>query len=85
MFEARRPSRHPLRLLVQPHPHADQAVKGGVGVDEGVQRLVAFAVTLGLPGADRAALLKTGDDAFGGQLSEIVRIQAAGEVLQEIA
>jgi hypothetical protein len=36
-------------LLVQPHPHADQAVQGGVGVDEGVQRLVAFAVALGLP------------------------------------
>lgn len=36
------------RLLVQLHPHTDQAVQGGVGVDEGVQRLVAFAVALKL-------------------------------------
>jgi len=68
------------RLLVQPHSHADQAIQGGVGVDEGVQRLVAFAVALGLPGADGAALFKAGDDAFGGQLAEIVGIEAAGEV-----
>jgi len=55
-------------------------VQRGVGVDEGAQRLVSFAVALGLPRADRAALLKTGDDAFGGQLAEIVRVEAAGEV-----
>ncbi|WP_435530936.1 hypothetical protein [Pseudotabrizicola alkalilacus] len=70
----------PFRLLVQPHPHADQAVQGGVGVDESVQRLIAFAVALGLPGADGAALLEAGDDAFGGQLAEIVGVEAAGEV-----
>mgnify|MGYP002378658512 CR=1 FL=1 len=55
-------------------------MQGGVGVDEGVQRLVAFAVALGLPGADGAALLEAGDDAFGGQLAEVVGIEAAGEV-----
>jgi len=51
-----------------------------VGVDEGVQRLVAFAIALGLPGADGAALLEAGDNAFGGQLAEVVGIEAAGEV-----
>ena len=35
------------RLLVQPQPHADQPMQGGVGIDEGVQRFVAFAVALG--------------------------------------
>lgn len=70
----------PFRLLVQPHPHADQPTQGGVGVDDGVQRLVAFAVALGLPEADGAALLEAGDDAFGGQLAEIVGVEAAGEV-----
>lgn len=49
----------------------------GMGVDEGVQRLVAFAVALGLPRADRAALLEAGDDAFGGQLPKIVGVEAA--------
>ena len=51
-----------------------------MGVDEGVQRLVAFAVALGLPGADRAAFFEAGDDPFGGQLAEIVGVKAAGEV-----
>lgn len=55
-------------------------MQGGVGVDEGVQRLVAFAVALGLPGTDGAALLEAGDNAFGGQLAEVVGIEAAGEV-----
>ena len=45
---------HPLHLLVQPEPHADEPVQGGVGVDEGVEGLVALAVALGLPGADGA-------------------------------
>ena len=43
-----------------------------MGVDKGVQRLVAFAVALGSPEADGATLLEAGDDAFGGQLAEIV-------------
>ena len=51
-----------------------------MGVDEGVQRLVAFAVALGLPGADGAAFLEAGDNTFGGQLAEIVGVEAAGEV-----
>ena len=55
-------------------------MQGGVGVDEGVEGLVAFAVALGLPRADGAALLKAGDDAFSGQLAEIVGVEAAGEV-----
>ncbi|MDP3959892.1 MAG: hypothetical protein Q8Q26_07485 [Pseudorhodobacter sp.] len=45
--------RHPLDLLVQPHPHADQPMQGGVGVDEGVEGLVAFAVALGSPSGDK--------------------------------
>ena len=49
-------------------------MQGDMNVDEGVQSLVAFAVPLGLPGADGAALFKAGDDAFGGQLAEIVVI-----------
>ena len=32
-----------------------------MGVDEGVQRLVALAVALGLPGADRSAAFKAGE------------------------
>jgi hypothetical protein len=51
-----------------------------VGVDEGVEGLVAFAVALGLPGADGAAALEAGDDALGGQLAEVVGVEAAGEV-----
>lgn len=72
--------RHPHGLLVQPHPHADQPMQGGVGVDEGVEGLVAFAVAFGLPGADRASALETGDDALGGQLAEVVGVEAAREV-----
>src|SRR5690606_12783366 len=71
---------HPLHLLVQPEPHADEPVQGGVGIDEGVEGLVAFAVALGLPGADGAAPLEAGDDALGGQLAEVVGVEAAGEV-----
>jgi hypothetical protein len=55
-------------------------VQGSVGVDKGVQRLIAFAVALGLPRADGAALFEAGDDAFGGQLAEVVDIKAAREV-----
>jgi hypothetical protein len=66
-------------LLVQPEPHADQPVQGGVGVDEGVEGLVALAVALGLPGADRAAALEAGDDALGGELAEVVGVEAAGK------
>lgn len=51
-----------------------------MGVDEGVQCLVAFAVAPGLPGADRTALLEAGDDAFGCQLAEVVGVEAAGKV-----
>ena len=51
-----------------------------MGVDEGVEGLVAFAVALGLPGADGAASLEAGDDALGGQLSEVVGVETAGEV-----
>ena len=52
----------------------------GVSVDEGVEGLVAFAVALGLPGADGSAALEAGDDALGGQLAEIVGVEAAGKV-----
>lgn len=55
-------------------------MQGGVGVDEGVQRLIAFAVALGLPGTDGAPLFEAGDDAFGGQLAEVIGVEAAGEV-----
>ncbi len=55
-------------------------LQGGVGVDAGVQRLVALAVSFGLLGADEAALLEAGDDAFGGQLAETVGLEAAGEM-----
>jgi len=49
-----------------------------VGVDEGVERLVAFAVALGLPGADHwASALEAGDDALGGQLAKIVNHERA--------
>src|SRR5690606_28575574 len=41
---------------------------------------VAFAVALWLPGTDWAAAFEAGDDAFGGQLAEVVGIEAAGEV-----
>ena len=51
-----------------------------MGVDEGVEGLVAFAVALGLPGADGASALEAGDDALGGQLAEVVGIESAGEV-----
>ena len=51
-----------------------------MGIDKGVQRLVAFAVALGLPGVDGPALLKTGDVAFGGQLTEVVYVEARREV-----
>ncbi len=51
-----------------------------MGVDEGVEGLVALAVALGLPGADGTAPLEAGDDALGGQLAEVVGIEAAGEV-----
>lgn len=74
------PPCHPLHLLVQPEPYADEPVQGGVGVDEGVEGLVAFTVALGLPGADRASALEAGDDALGGQLAEIVGVEALGEV-----
>ena len=77
---ARRHRRNPLHLLVQPEAHADQPVQGGVGVDEGVECLVALAVALGLPGADGASALEAGDDALGSQLAEIVGVEAAGEV-----
>jgi len=48
-----------------------------VGVHEGVQRLAAFAVALRLPGADGTAPFEAGNDAFGGQLAEVVGIRAA--------
>ena len=35
----------------------------GLGVDKGIERLVAFAVAFGLPGADRTAAIKAGDNA----------------------
>lgn len=37
----------PLHLLVQPEPHADEPVMGGMGIDKVVEGLVAFAVALG--------------------------------------
>lgn len=67
---ARWQGRHPLHLLVQPEPHADQAVQCSIGVDEGVECLVASAIALGLAGTDGAAPLKAGDDALTGQLAE---------------
>lgn len=45
-------------FLVQPHHHVDQAVQGGMDVDEGVQRHVAVAVSFELRGKDGAALLE---------------------------
>lgn len=51
-----------------------------MGIDEGVEGLVAFAVALWLPGADRTPVFEAGDDALGGQLAEIVGVEAAGEV-----
>ena len=51
-----------------------------MGVDEGVEGLVALAVALGLPGADGTAPLEAGDDALGGQLAEVVGVQTAREV-----
>lgn len=55
---------HPLHLLVQSESHADKAMQGGVGVDEGVEGLVAFAVALGLPGADGSVALEASDEVF---------------------
>lgn len=48
-----------------------------MGVDEGVQHLASFAVVPGLPRADGASALEAGEDAFGGQLAEIVGGEAA--------
>lgn len=61
--------RHTLHLLVQPEPHADQPVQGGVGGDEGVEGLVAFSVALRLPGADGPSALEAGDDVYFAPLS----------------
>ena len=51
-----------------------------MGIDEGVEGLVAFAVALRLPGADGSVALEVGDDGLGGQLAEVVGVEAAGEV-----
>ena len=67
-------------LLVQPEPHADQPVQGGVSVDEGVEGLVALSFALGLPSADGPPALEAGEDALSGQLAEIVSIETTGEV-----
>ena len=53
-------------------------MQGGVGMDEGVAGFVALAVALGLPGADRAAALEAGDDAFGDQLAEVIGVEGSG-------
>lgn len=55
-------------------------MEGGKGVNESVEGLVAFPVGLGLPQADRATPIETGDDAFGGQLAEAVGVEASGEM-----
>lgn len=65
--------RNRLHLLVQPEPHADQPVQRGGGVDEGVERLIALAVALRLPGADRPAALEP-----GGHLEKPVVLRADG-------
>lgn len=54
----------PLHVLVQPEPHADEPVMGGMGIDKGVEGLVAFAVALGLPGADGTPALEAGNDGL---------------------
>ena len=71
---------HHLNFLVQPEPHADEPVQGCVGVDEGVEGLVALAVALGLPGSDGTAALEAGDDALGGEPAEVVGVEATEEV-----
>lgn len=71
--------RQPFHLLAQPDLHAETPVQRGVSVDQGVQRLAALAVALGLLGANRTPTLKAGDDALGCELAEVIGVEAAGE------
>lgn len=60
--------------------HSNEPLQGGADVDEGIEGLFGFAVALGLPGAARVAAPEAGDDAFGGQLAEVIGAEAAWEV-----
>lgn len=51
-----------------------------MGVDDGVEGLIAFAVPLALPGADEATVLEADNDALGGQLAEVVGVEVAREM-----
>lgn len=55
-------------------------MQGGSGVDDVVEGLVAFAVELGMSGADAAPALKAGEDALGGQPPRVVGVEADAEV-----
>ena len=52
----------------------------GGGVGEGIEGLVARAVSFGPPGPDGPALVVAGDHALGGELTEVLGIEAAREV-----